>query len=74
MATALHQYVIYEKPKDYPNKYVVRLWIIGPGTVQAGPLVSTCDTIEQARKTIPKGLVQIPAFENDDPVISEVWM
>jgi len=68
------QYVIYEKPKDYPTKFLVREWIIGPGTVQAGPMICAADTIEEARASLPEGVDQFPVFENDDPVIAEVWM
>jgi hypothetical protein len=39
----MNQYVIYKKPKDYPTKFVVRLWIIGPGTAQA----VLCEDIQQ---------------------------
>ena len=70
----MNQYVIYNKPSDHPNKFVVRLWIIGAGIVQAGPMICAEDTIEEARSKMPDGLVQLPVFENDDPVIVEVWM
>jgi len=70
----MNQYVIYKKPKDYPTKFVVRLWIIGPGTAQAGPLICTADTIEEARASMPDGVDQLPTFDSDDPVIAEVWM
>lgn len=74
MSQALHQYVIYDKPKDFPTKFVVRLWIIGPGTAQAGPMICTANTIEEARQSLPDGVSQLPVFANDDPVIAEVWM
>lgn len=70
----MNQYVIYEKPKDHPTKFVVRQWIIGPGTAKAGPMISTSDTLEEAQATLPEGLTNIPRFANDDPVIVEVWM
>lgn len=70
----MKQYVIYKKPKDYPTKFVVRVWIIGPGTAQAGPMICAADTIEEARVSLPDGVDQMPVFDNDDPVIAEVWM
>ena len=70
----LHQYAIYNKPKDHPTKFVVRQWIIGPGTVNAGPMICLADTLEEARKSVPEGLVLLPRFDDDDPVIEEVWI
>lgn len=70
----MNQYVIYKNPKDYPTKFVVRLWIIGKGTTEAGPLICTADTIVEARASMPDGVNQLPTFDCDDPVISEVWM
>ena len=74
MNRSLHQYVIYNKPKDCPTKFVVRVWIIGPGTAQAGPMICTADTLEEARASLPDGVVMLPRFQEDDPVIEEVWM
>lgn len=70
----MNQYVIYKNPQDYPNKFVVRVWIIGSGTVQAGPMICAVDTIEEARESLPDGVDPMPVFDNDDPVIVEVWM
>jgi hypothetical protein len=70
----MNQYVIYNNPKDYPGKFVVRQWIIGPGTVHSGELICIASTIEEARAKMPHGVEQLPVFESDDPVIAEVWM
>lgn len=70
----MFNYVIYEKPSDYPTKFVMRLWTIGMGTVQAGPMICAEDTIEEVRSHLPDGVTQLPVFEDDDPVIVEVWM
>lgn len=70
---SLYQYVIYNKPKDCPTKFVVRVWIIGPGTAQAGPVVCTVNTLEEARASLPDGVEIIP-ITDPDPVIAEVWM
>ena len=69
----MQQYVIYDKPRDFPTKFVVRVWIIGPGTVQAGPMICAADTIEEARASLPDGLEHLPVFD-PDPAIAEVWM
>ena len=74
----MKQYAIYNNPKDYPGKVVVRLWIIridnSGYTIQAGLLISVSDTLEQARMSLPDGLNLIPRFDEDDSAIAEVWI
>lgn len=62
----MQQYVIYNKPGDFPTKFVVRVWVIGPGTVQAGPMICAVDTIEEARASLPNNVDQLPVFESDE--------
>lgn len=66
-------YVIYKNPKDYPNKFVVRFWIVEPESIKPGLLICSVDTIEDARLSMPNNVVRMPVFQNDDPVIEEVW-
>ena len=70
----MDQYAIYDHPKDYPNKFVVRKWIIEAGQISAGELLGAVDTLEEARRLIPSGLYRINRFDQDDPVLSEVWL
>lgn len=72
--TIIYQYVIYNKPKDYPNEFVVRQFEISEGRVTPKELIASAFTLEEARACIPPGLTQLPVFEQDDPVIEEVWM
>lgn len=74
----LHQFVIYHNPSDHPGKYVVRQWLVIRGDPEPHPvpLFTTHDTLENAREATPileMGLVRLPRFDNDDPVIVEVW-
>jgi hypothetical protein len=68
-------YVIYEKPSDFPNDFVVRRWttIDGKPVAHASPHAIT-PTLEAARESIPPGLYCLPRFDQDDPVIREVWL
>ncbi len=71
----MRMYVVYEKPKDYPDSFVVRGWSIRSNGLVADPhLIATEDTLEAAREKIPVGLVRILPSKNDDPVIAEVWI
>lgn len=68
----LPQFVIYHSPSDFPGKYVVRLWLVGP---RMGPtaLMATCDTLDEARDFVPLGLFRMPRAELDDAVIVKTW-
>ena len=73
MAEMKH-YVIYNKPEDYPNNIVVRIWVVGRNSLIQGPIVSISDTIEQARETIPNGMCCISRSEYDPLSIIETWI
>ena len=65
---------IWSRPKDYPDKYVVRLRIVTAGVDKGGPLLGWADTIEEARGLIPAGSTNMDRWDNDDPYLVEVWM
>lgn len=70
------QYVIYEKPMDYPNKFVVRRFVLAHGDF--GPQlvpVGVVDTLDEARKLVPSDFNYcFPRLPQDEPQIREVWM
>lgn len=66
----LDLWVIYNKPADYPTKFVVRKWILDKPT----DVFHTADTLEGIRKKIPLNLCNIGRQKNDDPKIVEVWI
>lgn len=70
----LVMYTIYDKPKDYPDRFVVRRWrIVGPKvTPEAVPMLA--DDIEDARSCIPPGTVCMERYLLDDPNIVETWV
>lgn len=68
----LPQFVIYNSPADYPGKYVVRMWRVMVN-VGATDHVGVADTLDQAREIVPLGLFRMARFDQDDPVIVEVW-
>lgn len=69
----LIQYVIYQRPKDHPEGYVVRRWRIGEQGLEAESFAWRVDTLEQARAVVPAGLYCLGRMPGDDPVILEVW-
>ncbi len=62
---------VYKKPKEYPDKFVARLWDVNNKPTN---FVVIADTLENVRKLIPKNMIRIPPSEKDDPVIVEVYL
>lgn len=67
---SLSIYVIYEKPKDFPDKFVVRQWENDKPTMQHW----FADSLKEARKMVPPGKVRIVRDPGDDSVIVESWI
>ncbi len=70
----LSLFTIYEKPRDYPDEWVVREWKIIKGEAVPTKGCERAATLEEARRAIPSGLVCIALSESDDPVIVETWL
>lgn len=67
----INVWFVYWSPKDYRNKFVARLFENEKPTTET--LVSKSYT--PIKLTLErKGLVRMERFENDDPVIKEVWL
>ena len=70
-------YCIYNGPKDYPGKYVVREWFTYEGDCGSTPApepMAVVDTLEEARMSIPQDTVRFDPDKNDDPCIEETWL
>lgn len=63
--------VVYNSPKDYPGKYVARLWDINR---KATNFVMVKDTLELIRRNIPETMQRVPRECVDDPGIVETWI
>jgi hypothetical protein len=69
----LHMWSVYDHPKDQPNHFVARLWLIGDGKLIPTNDMFIADTLEEVRSLLPPGLVCVPRDPGDDPVILETW-
>jgi len=67
-------YTIYERPSDYPEKFVLRAWFVKDGSVVAYEPVGLADSLEDARALVPNGRRRIGRMRDDDPVIVESWV
>ncbi len=62
--------VIYQKPKDYPEKYVARLWDVNNPTEYA----AVKGSLEEIRAVVPRMMVRFPLSKLDDPRIIETYL
>ena len=70
----LFMWVIYERPSDFPEHFVVRRWWTDRGKVYANPTCQFFDTLEEARASLPRNLFCMARSAGDQPQIKEVWI
>lgn len=72
---ALSMWVIYERPRDYPEHFVVRRWEVAQ---RGGPRPTSdawlAPSLSAARCAVPAGRFNMGRAQQDDAVISEVWI
>jgi hypothetical protein len=64
-------YAIYDNPKDYPDKFVVRRWV---GEKPDQVPLAVVDDLQAARLAVPSGHICVSRSTTDDPVIVECWL
>jgi len=69
-AETLILHVIYDRPLDYPEHYVVRKWELDQPTER----YTLHRSLEEARRAIPPDLTCIGRDEHDEPQIVETWI
>lgn len=68
-------WVIYQRPRDYPNGYVLRAqFAMRDGTVQPDVVAWHADDPEKLRAIIPGECLRWPRCGQDDPAILETWL
>ena len=73
--TALPIWTVYWNPKDFRDRYVVRRCLVGRGFIRIDPEpTAVTETLDEARRAIPNGLVCLDRDPRDDQVIVEVWV
>jgi len=68
--------VIYDNPRDFPGKYVVRKHVIEPGFTAPTREHSVHNTLKEARRSLPNAgrhMLRVPRSPDDEPQIVEVW-
>ena len=76
MSEPISMFAIYNNPSDFPDKFVVREWLIGPGVKT--PLqkpIAIVDSLEEARAAVPASAdFCLDRNPDDDSVIVETWV
>jgi hypothetical protein len=70
----LDMYVVYDHPRDFPNHFVVRHWLVD---ADGGKPTDRCvigRTLDEVRSAIPAYCVRLERNPGDDPVIIESWL
>ncbi|MBX4215584.1 hypothetical protein KW797_01400 [Candidatus Parcubacteria bacterium] len=75
MIDHLSIYAIYDRPADFPGKVVVRRWEISSASENPQPMEAhVFHTLEDARSSLPPGVVKMDTLPQDDPAILETWL
>jgi hypothetical protein len=77
MAEALLSlWVVYDRPRDFPDHVVVRQqFAMRSGAVAVAPFCTLYRSIDEARADLePKGLCCLMRHPDDDPTIVETWI
>jgi hypothetical protein len=75
--TAMEMFVVYKRPRDYPDKFVVRRWWVGKTPGHPDPdsdWFYLGETLEEVRAHVPEWCVRLERDPNDEPQIVEVWI
>jgi hypothetical protein len=71
----LYMWTVYERPSDFPNNFVARLFKIGRGASLPTDTVMISASLEKIREQMQlRGLTCLPRAPEDDPKIVEVWL
>lgn len=74
MKKAVDFWVVYEKPLDFPTKFVLRKWEV---TTQTTPtaVFFVADSLKDIRKFLPAGVgTRLERSPQDDKCIVESWV
>lgn len=67
-------WTIYDKPKDFPTKFVARKFLVSGDGVKPTDEIETADTLHQIRRKIPQGLARFERSPGDVKSVVESWI
>jgi len=76
---ALTTYAVYFNPSDYPEKYVVRGYVVSKEFPDGNPIIvpeMVVDSLQECREEmiLKRGLYHLNRNPDDDPCIVEVYL
>jgi hypothetical protein len=75
MSGGLRMWTVYRHPRDYPDKYVARLFEIDADGPRVTGSIVIADGLERLQdEMMQMGLVKLMRNAEDDPVIVETWL
>lgn len=73
-ANALRVWTIYDHPRDYPEGFMARLFMVHPGGYGPRNVAFYGPTLESVRNQLPPGLYNLGRQPEDEPHIVETWI
>lgn len=70
----LPAWAIYDKPVDYPEGFIARMYIATRGACSPTTTSIKAATLNDVRKQLPPGLVNLGRSPLDDPCVVETWI
>jgi hypothetical protein len=75
MTETLHLWTIYQHPRDFPDEFVARLYLVPGGpNFGATSTILRGATLEAVRAQLPPDLYNMGRQPEDDACIVETWI
>jgi len=71
----LEWWVVYDHPKDFPDRYIARRFLVTASGAGPTDVVMWSDSLEEVRDFLENlGLVKLMRDPSDEPQIVESWI
>ena len=70
----LEMFVIFDHPKDWPDKFVARQFLIQEDTATPTGTFWLGDSLDEVRSHLPPHCARLERDPNDEPQIVESWI
>jgi hypothetical protein len=71
--TTLRVYTIHRDPAGDPGRFLVRAWALRRNGPRPTGVVRVAETLDEARRLLPRGLERAPQNPSTDPTLIETW-
>lgn len=74
MSDGMHMWTVFERPDDYPDGFIARLFLVRRSIVRATDTTVTGPTLDAVRAQLPPGLYNLGREAGDKPSVVETWI